>query len=470
MSKSSSLRAMFRGVAVAGLVAVSSAWSHAATDFPVMGDFPPEGASRLATFDASTGETSFALSLTPQFKQGGTLPSDVVIYVDTSASQTGLYKRDSLELVQQLLQNLNAEDRVKVVAVDIDSVVLTPSFVAPGVTDLDAALKQLQDRVPLGSTDFVGMLENSKKLFEDKVAGRNQSIIYIGDGLSRGGLLNDRKFNSIVAHLADAEVSFSSFAIGPERDIESLAALSNQLGGNVIVDSDEANAIDNAATALADTVHGLIFWPTDAKFSDAVSEVLPQQFPPLRADRDSILIGSLTAREPVNITVTGKVNGAEQTMAWTVAAENSSEDFAFLPKLIDSARNNGGMTLPTIGSAGLREAARLMSDGSRNLSQLGSSALLSGNFTAARKFAEEALAIDPSNGEAEALKEAAANAASNGLNLPAEEATPEVPAAQESAPQEPAPHDGAAAPAAPAAPAGSSQGALQLIGPGAQDN
>ncbi|MFN9876939.1 MAG: VWA domain-containing protein, partial [Planctomycetota bacterium] len=392
--------------------------------------------------------------MTPQFKQGGTLPSDVVIYVDTSASQTGLYKRDSLELVQQLLQNLNAEDRVKVVAVDIDAVVLTPSFVAPGVTDLDAALKQLQDRVPLGSTDFVGMLENSKKLFEDKVAGRNQSIIYIGDGLSRGGLLNDRKFNSIVAHLADAEVSFSSFAIGPERDIESLAALSNQLGGNVIVDSDEANAIDNAATALADTVHGLIFWPTDAKFSDAVSEVLPQQFPPLRADRDSILIGSLTAREPVNITVTGKVNGAEQTMAWTVAAENSSEDFAFLPKLIDSARNNGGMTLPTIGSAGLREAARLMSDGSRNLSQLGSSALLSGNFTAARKFAEEALAIDPSNGEAEALKEAAANAASNGLNLPAEEATPEVPAAQESAPQEPAPQDGAAAPAAPAAPAG----------------
>ncbi|MFN6111183.1 MAG: hypothetical protein ACK493_12505 [Planctomycetota bacterium] len=167
MSKSSSLRAMFRGVAVAGLVAVSSAWSHAATDFPVMGDFPPEGASRLATFDASTGETSFALSLTPQFKQGGTLPSDVVIYVDTSASQTGLYKRDSLELVQQLLQNLNAEDRVKVVAVDIDSVVLTPSFVAPGVTDLDAALKQLQDRVPLGSSALLSSNYNSDRKFDD---------------------------------------------------------------------------------------------------------------------------------------------------------------------------------------------------------------------------------------------------------------------------------------------------------------
>ncbi|MFM8400559.1 MAG: hypothetical protein ACKOAH_22255, partial [Pirellula sp.] len=111
---------------------------------------------------------------------------------------------------------------------------------------------------------------------------------------------------------------------------------------------------------------------------------MPQQFPPMRADRDTILIGNLSARGPVTISVAGEVNGVAETMSWTVTAENSSEDFAFLPKLIDSARGNGGLTLPTIGSAGLREAARMLSDGSRTLSQLGSSALLSGNFTAAQ--------------------------------------------------------------------------------------
>ncbi|MFM7739893.1 MAG: VWA domain-containing protein, partial [Planctomycetota bacterium] len=459
MSKSSSLRAMFRGVAVAGLVAVSSAWSFAAVDFAAGGDFPPEGASRLATFDNSTGETSFALSLTPQFKQGGTLPSDVVIYVDTSASQTGLYKRDSLELVSQLLSNLSAEDRVKVVAVDIDSVVLTESFVAPGATELEAALKQLNDRVPLGSTDLVGMLKSSTTLFGENANGRNQSIIYIGDGLSRGGLMHDRKFSAVVSQLSDAHVTFSSYAIGPERDIESLAALANQLGGNVFLDSDEANVIDNAATALADTVHGLVFWPGDAKFSESITEFLPQQFPPMRADRDTILIGNLSARGPVTISVAGEVNGVAETMSWTVTAENSSEDFAFLPKLIDSARGNGGLTLPTIGSAGLREAARMLSDGSRTLSQLGSSALLSGNFTAAQKIADEALAADPANTEAEALKEAAVEAATNGLNLPQEEVAPP----QEQAEKAPAQQEGAPQ-------VESSQGSLQLIGPGAQDN
>ncbi len=52
-------------------------------------------------------------------------------------------------------------------------------------------------------------------------------------------------------------------------------------------------------------------------------------------------------------------------------AERSSEDFAFLPVLVDRARDNGGLTLPTVGSAGLRETARLIFAGSHDLSMVG---------------------------------------------------------------------------------------------------
>ena len=38
--------------------------------------------------------------------------SDIVIYVDTSASQTGLYRKDTLVTLRRLLVNLNVEDRV----------------------------------------------------------------------------------------------------------------------------------------------------------------------------------------------------------------------------------------------------------------------------------------------------------------------------------------------------------------------
>lgn len=456
MSKRGSLRVILRGMAVAGLLAFSSNVGWASTETP------PEGTSRLATYDSSTGETNFALSLSPQFKSTSTLPSDVVIFVDTSASQTGLYKKDSIELVEKILQTLSVDDRVKVVAVDLDTIPLNANFASPGSDELIAAVAKLNERVPLGSTDLVGMLQNSTGLFDSAVAGRNRSVIYVGDGLSRGGLMHDRKFNAVVAQLGDSRISVSGYAIGPERDIESLAALANQLGGNLLVDSDDANCVSNAAKHLVDTVHGPIFWPVDATFPDSITEILPQQLPPLRADRDTIVLGNLSERKPLTIHVSGEVNGQAETMTWTVVAENSSDDFAFLPKLIDSARNNGGMTLPTIGSAGLMEAARVLSAGSRTLSQLGSSALLSGNLVAAKKMAVEALSHDPANTEAELLLTATNNPeALRSESVPATPVEESVPTQEETAP----PVRGQEQ-----QPVGSSQGALQLIGPGAQDN
>ena len=78
------------------------------------------GTSRLATFDNAAGETAFALSLSPQIEDQKQLASDVVIYIDTSASQTGDYRKDTIITLRRLLVNLNSEDRVKIFAVDIE--------------------------------------------------------------------------------------------------------------------------------------------------------------------------------------------------------------------------------------------------------------------------------------------------------------------------------------------------------------
>ena len=96
----------------------ASAQAAFATTTSSLSEFGSE-TSRLATYKNAAGETSFALSLSPQFAEKKQLASDIVIYVDTSASQTGAYKKDSLETVQSLLGKLNADDRVKLVAVDV---------------------------------------------------------------------------------------------------------------------------------------------------------------------------------------------------------------------------------------------------------------------------------------------------------------------------------------------------------------
>ena len=93
-------------------------------------------------------------------------------------------------------------------------------------------------------------------------------------------------------------------------------------------------------------------------------------------------------------------------MTWRVASEASHPDFGFLPELVESARADAGLRLPTVGSAGLREAGRLMTDSARRLAELGGHALRTGDLGGAKAAAAAALARDPNNPQAVAVNSA----------------------------------------------------------------
>ena len=115
---------------------------------------------RMATFE-NAGETHFALSIMPQTKSTTQLASDVIVYVDTSASQGGVFKRDSIVALKELLKNLNADDRIQIVAIDLDPIPLTKGFVSPTGNEVTVAIQNLNSRVSLGTTDMEAMLNLS---------------------------------------------------------------------------------------------------------------------------------------------------------------------------------------------------------------------------------------------------------------------------------------------------------------------
>ncbi|HMP79844.1 MAG TPA: hypothetical protein PKD54_10360, partial [Pirellulaceae bacterium] len=295
-------------------------------------------AARVATYESSTGQTSFAMSLVGQWDAEQVAATDVAIFIDTSASQTGLYKRDSIAVLERVLAGLNKGDRVLIFAVDIDPVALMDQWAAPHDASVVEALERVNLRTPLGTTDMISMLQTAARVFETAPAGRTRNVVYIGDGVSRGGLVNDRRFPGLIGQLSETRAAFSSYAIGPQRDVESLAALANQLGGNLFLDSDDTEAVEAGATGLAATCRGHVFWPKSVRLPDTISELYPKRFPPLRSDRDSIVIGELSRPGQVDLEVVGDLNGRETTFRWSVQSEASNEDFAFLPKLIDLAR------------------------------------------------------------------------------------------------------------------------------------
>jgi len=367
---------------------------------------PQSARSRLATFDTSAGETYFALSLMADAEQDAERAADVVVMFDTSASQTGLYREGGIDALKTMLASMENGTRVRLLAVDVNAVPLNDAFDLPDGAEVKQAMEKLNGRTPLGATDMNAALRAALPLFAD-CDGKLRTIVYIGDGISRANILEDEEFRGIIAELVKERVSVSSFAIGPERDVQLLAALANHTGGMVYLDSNESNLAQQAGIALARAARGTVLWPTSVKLPETMREVYPAKMPPFRVDRDSILIGLLDERGPQQISISAEVLGKQIELRWEFTAEPSSEELGFLPQLVAQARENDGMTLPTVGSAGLREVGRVILASAEDLVEIGMRALKTGDYRGAEKVADTVLRRDPSNPQALAIKRAA---------------------------------------------------------------
>ena len=395
----------------------------------------------LHTYKKVTGETYFALSLKAdqQLPQAGA--HDILVLFDTSASQIGEYRKDAMSCLDSMLANLDGTHRVKLMAVDLYAVPMSRDFVAADSEEMKAAIAKLNRRAALGSTDMVELLKATAKQFN--VESKNQkSVVYIGDGMSKANLLQISDYKELVSELVSKQLSFSSFAIGPQRNIELLAALGNSTGGVIRVDNEDQQTSLKSGFDLAGAVVAPVLWPTEITSSEGVKSVYTSETtPPVRMDRDTILVGKLEKPGAIEVSILGTVAGQKVELSWDVAQSGSNEDYNFLPTLVDNAAPHQGVGLPTLGTEGLIEVRRSVQNNVGELNTVGLHALRTGDVKGAIEVADEVLRKDPTNTEAKAIKGAAERGP----------VTTEIALVQDTAP-------------APAAPAPANPGALVLDG------
>ncbi len=361
----------------------------------------PTSRARLATFDAPGGERYFALSITLESAPRDDRPQYVAILFDTSASQTGVFREDGLAALRQLLASLDAEDRVQLLAVDLQATPMTEAFIPPRGEAMDRAVAKLVERPPLGATDLPAAIEAAVAVFGTDHSPR--TILYLGDGLSRANIVDRRDFAKLSEQLVNARASFTSFAIGPQRDALLLAAISAQSGGMLYLDTSEAEEAQRAGSALAEIVHRPVFWPEQSSWPSVMRDVFPHRLPPLRSDRDSVVLGLIEGDGPLAMPLELRGLGKQFSLPVDVLMEASSDDFAFLPQVHELARKEGELALPLLGSAGLREMRRLLVESARHLVQLGEQALASDDLDGAQRLAEAARKRDPGSLQVETL-------------------------------------------------------------------
>ncbi len=376
-----------------------------------------EGANiRIATYRTPSGDDFFAAAVQPSAEDAllGAVrkaPADIVVVVDTSASQVGEYRDDSITALRSVIAKLRPGDHVQVYAADVRAVALNEAFEAAGNEAADQAVTKLNRRMSLGNTNMVTVIGSVRAALVAQPEGHTRSIVYIGDGTSIDGVSNAARFETLIDALRADRISIHCVAIGPTMNVELMAILANQTGG-VFGMVGAANGDDVAAVSArvggSSTMSPV--WLTQAKLLDSMELVQADRLPPLRLDRDSIFLGKL-GKTPSSGTV--ELRGETTTSSVTIVAEATSEpshpDFSFLPGLVKESQKNSGLMLPLAGSPLLRETARLLATRADELVRAGNMALQQGNRRGAKAIVDKALEVDPNNNDAKAIKKIIGN-------------------------------------------------------------
>ena len=362
--------------------------------------------SRWATYKNAAGESYFAVSIQATQDLPAADQVEVAVIVDTSASQTGQVRLESIEVLNELAANLPLNAKVALLASDVETVVLSGGLVDATDSKFETAVARLQKRVPLGTTNLSLALRTALAQFSQSSA--QKTIVYIGDGINRNSLLTPEEHRALVDDLVTRQVTVSSLAIGPVVDVANLAAFANNTGGIFLARSEIEESTQAIGRLIGSSVSLPVVWPTKVDGPKALATYFPAKFPPLRLDRDTVVVGLASGEEESGkLVLQGTSAGKPVELSWVIKPEASNPDLAFLPSVIDSAKLDGGINLPALGSAGLRAMSYAMADTATELVKAGQFALKSGDSQSAKRIAEEALKSDPNNAEATSLLNAA---------------------------------------------------------------
>ncbi|QDT10412.1 VWA domain-containing protein [Planctomycetes bacterium K23_9] len=371
---------------------------------------------RIASYQTPSGDVFFASSIQPSaddslLNAARKAPADVVIVVDTSASQVGDYRRESVAAIRGVLDRLRSTDRVRVFAADVQATPLGNSFDSAKSDLTNAAINQLKQRLPLGNTNMVTVIDSVRAALVSQSEDHTRSIIYIGDGSSIDSTSNEDRFGGLVEALRSDRIAVHSIAVGPSTNIELMAILANQTGGVLgVVGNDDDSSAAAVARSVGTSSTMSPIWLTGAKLLPGMTTVHGSQMPPLRLDRDSIVLGTADAKQRSGqFILSGETTSSKIRIVADANIEPSHMDFAFLPGLIKDASKNRGLTLATANSTLLRETARLRAVASEDLVRAGRLALQEGNKRGARAVAQLALEADPNNPEAQSLEKISGN-------------------------------------------------------------
>ncbi len=369
--------------------------------------------SPALAYKLRSGETVFAWQVKPALAAAPARPRDVLVMVDTSASQAGANLNRARVVLGTLAKDAGPDDRFDVWTANIDDASatrsLTQGFKPANSEAVAVAVARLaESEYGSGAVDLKAALEKSAAQFEG--SGRQQIILYLGDGESAASKtpLTEQVRTDLGNRLADKDIAFFAVPIGVKLHPHNLHGFATLTGGAVVRVSEDLSTVKartDAANALKASFDVPVLRTDKVAFGKDVVETFPTRLPPLRADRATLVVGKTKGDvAELTATVAGRVNGSKVSMTLKEALPKPEADNFFLNAMLHQWQNSASKDAPAILGADralamANEQFRLFRDEFMTQAVW---AMNADRLDHAEKLFEAAAKIDPESGEVQA--------------------------------------------------------------------
>jgi hypothetical protein len=325
------------------------------------------------------------------------------LLVDTSASQFGVYRRRSMEVVRGYLAALGDADRVRLYAVDVKAEPMMSALASPKSEACAGGIEALANRVPLGATNQLACL---RAVLSELPADQPAAIVYIGDGMSAARLAPPAEVGELAAEMRGRRVAVHSFAVGPQTDLEMLGSLAQQTGGIVLVDKRIQSAAGTPGGELAAAAKAPILYPTRFVTDGQNVDLMPRTALPMRSDRATVYLGKGRVKDA--LTLTFEIEGNQLPLAFQARGAVRRDANAALPYFWQRAKVSGGVAVSLAGTQMVAAANDAFAERIDAMLSEGERAVASHDAATGEQVARAVAELDRGNARAASLSSAAA--------------------------------------------------------------
>ena len=361
----------------------------------------------LHIYETLKGDRILGLQVQPKLDAVPARKRDYVILVSTSAAQAGPGWIGANQIADAFVQTAQEGDRVAIWAVSTPEAtkLLTGQMLdaKADAAKLQDALKDLKKRFPNGTTDLKGALTKAIETF-DGGDQRQRVLVFLGDGQSTDSPLTHDARAELCKQMVDRKIAFFAVPLGLPLDPANLHGFASGTGGAVMRTRVTEEKLPDALKRYQETLAAPIMYNAKLQLSADVTEVYPQELPPLRGDAPTLIVGRMNKAANLTYTVTGTVAGAAAPVTSTTTLEVPipEADNFFLIGMIDQWRKARSQPALLRADRALTFAYQQTKVLHQDLLIGAQLAIERNELDGARRLFEEVKKVSPRDGEAEA--------------------------------------------------------------------